>query len=306
MAHFWILDSKIYTIYRVQFGPIYAIIIRLTYGMKSIQLLAAELAFQADRKILHLEEEDHYRMDIPAVGILSLPTFHSPQAKSGYIKRFVVTGLALFMLLFSITNYQAYSQIFMANIQAIGAQEIVEEEPLLTVQEPAPLLIPDDNIMALNIIPTSYEDRIIIPSINVNSGIIEPKLGLDSLVGQDWNALEEQIRQSLLKGVVHYPGTAEPGDKGNVFLTGHSSNVFWEKSIYNSVFALLPRIEEGDDIYITFEQQNYHYRVTSKREVSPKDVSVLEQGDGHSLTMMTCTPVGTNLKRLVVTAELIE
>lgn len=281
--------------------------------MKSIQLLAAELAFKADRKILHLEEEDHYRMDIPAVGVLSLPSFHSPQAKNGYIKRFVVTGLALFMLLFSITNFQAYSQILMANIQALSAPEVVEEplltapEPeLLEVQEPTPLLIPDDNIMALNIIPTSYEDRIIVPALNINSKIVEPELGLESLIGNDWNALEDQIRESLLQGVVHYPGTAEPGDRGNVFLTGHSSNVFWQKSIYNSVFALLPRISEGDDIYITFGQENFHYRVISKKEVMPSDVGVLEQGDGHTLTLMTCTPVGTNLKRLIVTAELIE
>lgn len=270
--------------------------------MKSIQLLAAELAFQADRKILHLEEEDHYRMDIPAEAVLSLPTFHVQEQKNSYLKRFVFTGLGLFLLLFLLTNFSAYAQILKANVQSFRDSAVTE---LLAVEDQKPLLVSEDGILPLALIPTSYENRIIIPSLGVNSGIIEPELGLESLVGQDWNALEDQIRQSLLKGVVHYPGTADPGEKGNAFLTGHSSNVFWEKSLYNTVFALLPRIEEGDDIYIAYQQNNYHYRVTSKKEVSPKDVSVLEQGEGHFLTLMTCTPVGTNLKRLVVTAELM-
>ena len=106
--------------------------------------------------------------------------------------------------------------------------------------------------------------------------------------------------------MVHYPGTALPGDKGNVFITGHSSNVFWEKSDYNTVFALLPKIEEGDDIFVSYDQVDYHYRVISKKEVTPKEVGILEQGDDKIMTLMTCTPVGTVLRRLVVTAELIE
>jgi len=183
-------------------------------------------------------------------------------------------------------------------------QHVYIEQPLEAkeVVEPAP----EDGILPLNLAVTTYEDRIRIPAIDVNAPIQVPELGVESLKEQDWNALEDKIRDSLLQGVVHYPGTANPGQKGNVFITGHSSNVFWEPSAYNTIFALLPRLQEGNDIYITHNQQEYHYRVTSKKEVSPKDVSVLNQGNGYTMTLMTCTPVGTNLKRLVVIAELIK
>ena len=88
---------------------------------------------------------------------------------------------------------------------------------------------------------TEPDDRISIPSLNIDVPLVKPQLGLDSLKSQDWNALEEQIRSSLQKGVVYYPGTAEPGTRGNFFVTGHSSNFFWEFSKYNTVFALLPK-----------------------------------------------------------------
>ena len=166
--------------------------------------------------------------------------------------------------------------------------------------------IQSDGLLALNLAPTVYDNRLSIPSLNINAPIIEPSLGIDSLQAKDWNALESQIQDTLLQGVVHYPGTAKPGKIGNAFITGHSSNYIWELSEYNTVFALLPQIEIGAEIRVTYNQKDYLYRVTEKKEVKPDDVSILKQGDQKILTLMTCTPVGTTLKRLVVTAELIE
>jgi len=140
----------------------------------------------------------------------------------------------------------------------------------------------------------------------VNAPIIEPKLGLEALKASDFTSLENEIHDALSQGVVHYPGTAEPGQKGNAFLTGHSSNVFWEFSPYNTVFALLPKIKVGDDIFVTHNSTEYHYRVIDTKEVQPTDVSALQQGDDYKLTLVTCTPVGTAYRRLVVTAELVK
>ena len=61
----------------------------------------------------------------------------------------------------------------------------------------------------------------------------------------------------------------------------------------------------GDNIFITENQKRYHYKVEEIKEVSPKEVSVLEQGDGKILTLMTCTPVGTRLKRLLLEQALL-
>ncbi len=298
--------------------------------------LASRLAFQVDRKILLLEEENFVRLDLSAhehsgAAVLALPKpsiLPSLMPSLSTAKQFVGAALIIYLILFAITNASAYSKIIMANVtNAVLAQEAsieplqlsavaldpwtgtrafehVEPERALEAFQGQPLS--EDGLLSLNLVPTPYENRISIPSLNVNAPIVEPTLGVEALQAKDWGTLEDQIRSTLLQGVVHYPGTAEPGQTGNAFLTGHSSNVFWELSDYNTVFALLPQLEMGEDILINYKQKEYHYTVTAKREVTPDDVSILKQGNEKILTLVTCTPVGTTLKRLVVTAELVE
>lgn len=297
--------------------------------MENFKNLTSRLAFQADKKILNAEEEEHFRVDISAHEHVQM-TRVTPS--HGFI-RFGITAVLIYLVLFIITNASAYSQIFMASLQdflaantatetvaglateIVGgpATETAEDNGKVAVirstdemETAGEALTKDDGILPLLLTPSTYENQIRIPSIGVNSHIVEPEQGLEALISNDWNDLEDQIRSSLLRGVVHYPGTAEPGKKGNAFLTGHSSNVFWDVSPYNTVFALLPRIEVAADIYVTYNQTEYHYRVTETKEVSPKDIGVLAQTDSYQLTIMTCTPVGTTLRRFIVIAELVE
>jgi LPXTG-site transpeptidase (sortase) family protein len=320
--------------------------------MNAFKTYTAELAYQVDRKILHAEEADHIRLDISAhenVGAaaialkpaLQVPEFSMPNLRIPSIslpsvslpgpvalkevQRFLIAAVLIYAVLFSITNAQAYSKIFMANInEAIEAYEasipvqnlnaihtdpwtgersfevIERETPLEALEENT--LTPDNGILPLDLSPSTYENRIVIPSIDVNAPIVQPEFGVEALVEGDWDTLEKQIRDSLSNGVTHYPGTARPDQDGNFFLTGHSSDYFWNSTEFSTVFALLPRLKVGDDIYITYNQREYHYQVTEMEEVYPDDVSVLEQ-DENKLTLMTCTPVGTQLKRLIVTAK---
>lgn len=114
--------------------------------------------------------------------------------------------------------------------------------------------------------------------------------------------------EELRKGVVRYPGTARPGEAGNVFIFGHSSNYPWVKSIYNDVFALLDELQTGDEITVYYFQKKYTYIVTDRATVKPGDVKALEARDPtkKELTLMTCWPVGTTLERILIFAELKE
>ena len=107
---------------------------------------------------------------------------------------------------------------------------------------------------------------------------------------------------------MRYPGTAEPGDKGNVFIFGHSSNYPWVKSDYNSIFALLDELQNGDEIIIYYFQKKYVYKVTDRAIVKPGDVKTLESRnpDKKELSLMTCWPIGTTLERIILFAELQE
>lgn len=120
---------------------------------------------------------------------------------------------------------------------------------------------------------------------------------------------EDVFQAALQKGVVHFPGTAEPGQFGNAYFFGHSSDYPWSKGQYKTVFALLPRIADGAEIKITDHDGNlYTYIVKQHYVVAANDTSVLDQGGytRHLLTLQTSYPVGTALKRYIVIAELDE
>lgn len=106
----------------------------------------------------------------------------------------------------------------------------------------------------------------------------------------------------------HFPGTALPGEVGNVFITGHSVlPQFADTKDYRKIFSKLPELEVGDIIDVDFESQKYRYIVQYKKVVNPKDLSVLKpiSKNSKNLTLMTCVPPGTSIKRLVVVAGLI-
>lgn len=140
----------------------------------------------------------------------------------------------------------------------------------------------------------SQESRIVIPKINVDAPVVDIK---------DYS--NESILEGIKHGVGHYPGTALPGRIGNTFLTGHSSYYWWSEGKYNQVFGLLHKVEAGDLIYIYYKGGKYVYQATGKIVVNPQDVHVLDPTPEPTLSLMTCTPIGTNLRRLIVQAKLI-
>jgi len=135
--------------------------------------------------------------------------------------------------------------------------------------------------------------------------IIIPKIGVQAPIIWLSSNEESVILDALKSGVVHYAGTAKPGEIGNVFITGHSSYYWWSGGAYNHIFALLDKLVIGDQIIINFENVRYMYIVNDIDIVSPRDLSVLEPTPIPTLTLMTCTPLGTSFKRLIVKAKQI-
>jgi|GEM_PF-736389 len=134
--------------------------------------------------------------------------------------------------------------------------------------------------------------------------LIIPKLG--KKIPIVWNSPPDEgvMLENLQRGIVHYAGTALPGEgKGPIFISGHSSYYWWDKGKYKTVFANLDRLEPGDDIQITYNGNVHTYRVFETIVVMPDQVDVLNQVNEPILALMTCVPVGTNQKRLIVKAK---
>jgi sortase A len=100
---------------------------------------------------------------------------------------------------------------------------------------------------------------------------------------------------TLRRAVGHIPGTALPGNVGNVGLAGHRDTFFRE----------LRNIRADDTIELQTTAGTYRYVVKSTRIVTPRDISVLQASGGETLTLVTCYPfyyVGSAPKRFIVHA----
>ncbi len=105
--------------------------------------------------------------------------------------------------------------------------------------------------------------------------------------------------EELKRGVGQHIGSADPGQTGNLVLTGHDD-------IYGEVFKELDQLEEGDEIIIYSANNSYTYVVTETQIVAPTKVDVMDPTPEATLTLISCYPYRIDNKRIVVFAELKE
>jgi sortase A len=122
--------------------------------------------------------------------------------------------------------------------------------------------------------------RIVIPSIQVDWPIVE---------GDGW--------EELKAAVGHRISTANPGERGNLVLSGHND-------VYGEVFKDLDKLQTGDTITVYAAGHAYRYTVQAKRIVVPSDLSPLSSTREPVVTLITCTPYRIDTHRLIIIAQL--
>jgi LPXTG-site transpeptidase (sortase) family protein len=231
------------------------------------------------------------------------------------ILEWLATSILIFTVLFFIINFSAYYELLKLKLDLLRGEYGLSpyiEQMMQTEQNAGNVtqqLLPQTatideskkQIPAIVLEIAPPDDRIIIPRIRKNVPIVKVKT--ENLLKRDWSGLEKDIQEALQNGVVHYPGTAEPGESGNIVITGHSSYFLWDPGRFKDVFALLHEVVVGDIVVVYHNQQKYSYQVYETKVVMPDQIEILTQAGGNRLTLITCTPVGTNLKRLVVLAK---
>src|SRR5271169_5734285 len=85
---------------------------------------------------------------------------------------------------------------------------------------------------------------------------------------------------TLRRGIGHIPGTALPGEAGNVALSAHR----------DTFFRPLKDLKVKDEIQFSTLKGEFRYEVESLRVVEPSDVSVLAPSPENVLTLVTCYP----------------
>lgn len=154
--------------------------------------------------------------------------------------------------------------------------------------------LPKESVSDDSLVPVNEEFSIVIPKIRANAPVVA------DIDWQDPGAYQKALRE----GVAHAAGTSYPGEAGNVFIFAHSGVDFYEAARYNAVFYLMNKLESGDEVVVFYQGQPFMYRITEKKIVTAEAVEYLSgEGGKKTLTLMTCYPPGTTLKRLIVLAE---
>ena len=139
------------------------------------------------------------------------------------------------------------------------------------------------------------ENVIKIPKIKIQAPIVFLKQGN-----------EKDFAQALKKGVLYYPDSALPGEKGIITILGHSAPTGWPKINYDWVFTDLNKLETGNIIYIYFNNHQYNYRVKNRFFLKKgEEIPSISLTNFESvLVLLSCWPPGENQKRIAVEAVL--
>ncbi len=143
--------------------------------------------------------------------------------------------------------------------------------------------------------------------VSTDYGIVIEKINANARVLADIDPADERAYvQALQSGVAEARGSTKPGQNGNLFIFSHSADAPWNIVRYNAVFYLLRELEKGDRILVYYQGKRYDYIVFDKSVVEPSDISFLNNRyDKPVLTLQTCDPPGTLVKRLIVRAQLL-
>lgn len=120
-----------------------------------------------------------------------------------------------------------------------------------------------------------------------------PRLGVSAVIRAGSDA------RTLRLAVGYVPGTALPGEIGNIGLAGHR----------DTFFRRLRDIRPDDEIRIVTPEGTFTFRVEGTSVVMPEDTWVLDATDVPTLTLVTCYPftyIGSAPKRFIVRATGIQ
>lgn len=146
---------------------------------------------------------------------------------------------------------------------------------------------------ALDLPPRAVPPHVATPSSTETLGRLEiPSISLSAMF------IEGVDGRTLRRAVGHIPGTALPGDSGNVGLSAHR----------DTFFRRLRKIHTNDVIWLTTLDGRYQYVVESSGVINPDEAAVLRDVGRPTLTLITCYPfyyVGSAPKRFFVHASLV-
>jgi sortase A len=218
-------------------------------------------------------------------------------------KKITITLLLILLVLSPVLFfliYPNYNKLVLA-INSINIYNLSKETSVKVLTQVSP---PKEKYQDQVLGYTSIEESLADTDINLDKKILEDlstKLKIETLNIED-NILQGESSLRMNDGFWHFPTSVFPGEKGNVVVIGHR---FLHLPPRKDTFFNLEDIKTGERIVISqIGEKDLTYIVVETKEVQPNDVSVIQESQDYRLTLITCTPLWTSEKRLVVIAKL--
>ena len=188
----------------------------------------------------------------------------------------------------------------------LGFYDPENQEKILVPEVERPLTL--DDLVARPASP-QYVNFLRYPQYNINVPLIyssledlfnvrpncdrgtDPQGCLDFSSPRDNGPTDSPIQRKLQDGVVHIAFTPMPGETGNSYIVGHSSNYSWVPSAYNSVFKPLERKSQPGEEFIIYDRfgRELRFRVFETLEILESDTATAYQNypDKRVVTLQT-------------------
>jgi sortase A len=125
---------------------------------------------------------------------------------------------------------------------------------------------------------------------------VEPEQLLGSVqipkINLDVSFYEGVTLSTLDRGPGHWPGSAMPGQVGNVVLAGHRVS-------HLRPFRNLDKLAVGDEVLFTVDGTTYTYVVSGSEIVTPEALNIIDQTPDKTATLFACHPPGSTQFRWV-------
>jgi LPXTG-site transpeptidase (sortase) family protein len=233
------------------------------------------------------------------------------------IKLFFQIFFIIFIISFFIFNGAAFFDL--VNYKISKLTEAIRQELIRTPSFLANLPSESEVLPSIADIISGGVDIITSPVVTLpaipveaeNSNILEmPQFGIKAPILQVETTDSKTIYRKLKQGVVLYPNSDIPG-KGYSIIIGHSSQYPWSSGRYKSVFSLLNQFEQGDKIYVFWDQKPLVFEVRDKKIFLPwpkgteSTETIFPSSDEITLVLQSCWPVGVASKRVAVKTVLV-
>jgi sortase A len=131
------------------------------------------------------------------------------------------------------------------------------------------------------------------PADVVIGHITVPRLGVDEPLHQGMSLT------MINRGPSHWPGTALPGQVGNMVMAGH-------RTTYSRPFYDLDLVQPGDEMIIQYEGETFVYHAERTEIVGDDAMWIADQSYAFTATTFACHPKGSARQRIVVFWQLVD